>query len=81
MIAVDTETTGVGFYDEPFCATVTWRAPEGELKSAYISLEDEDREEGIDHIRAILGLVHTWVFHNAKFDLQKLALWNTRSTA
>jgi len=30
-IAVDTETTGGEFYDEVFCATVSWRSPEGVL--------------------------------------------------
>jgi DNA polymerase I-like protein with 3'-5' exonuclease and polymerase domains len=55
IIAVDTETTGLEFYDEPFAATLSWRSPEGELRNA-------------------LEKVPAWVFHNAKFDLQKLKL-------
>lgn len=73
-IAVDTETTGLGFYDEPFCATLTWRAPDGELKSGYVSLEGDERDHGVQVVRDILASVPTWVMHNAKFDLQKLGL-------
>ena len=31
VVAVDTETTGVAFYDEPFAATLSWRSPDGAL--------------------------------------------------
>src|SRR5207248_1256161 len=87
-IAVDTETTGVAWGDVPFCATLTWRDPAGALKSAYIGLDSEDtlplagagRESPIGDLanrtnilREILKWVPTWVFWNAKFDLEKLA--------
>lgn len=75
ILAIDTETTGLGFYDVPFAATLTWRAPDGEMKSGYVDLENED---GLQHrkelLTAVLYAVDTWVFHNAKFDLQKLIL-------
>jgi hypothetical protein len=71
-IAIDTETTGVGWHDVPFCATLTWRSPAGELKSAYIDLDAEGREERIALLKGALMWVPTWVFWNAKFDLQKL---------
>jgi DNA polymerase I-like protein with 3'-5' exonuclease and polymerase domains len=75
MVAVDTETSGVGFYDEPFAATLTWRSPEGSLRSGYFDLEGPGRERRIQLLRNILdGLATGWVFHNAKFDLQKLVL-------
>ena len=74
VVAVDTETTGVGFYDEPFGATLTWRRPDGSLYSGYIDLEGPGREERIVLLRNILLDAHTWIFHNAKFDLQKLVL-------
>lgn len=74
-IAIDTETSGLGFYDEPFCATFTWRDhPAGKLHSAYVALEGETREQGIVVVRKILDQVPEWIFHNAKFDLQKLRL-------
>lgn len=74
VIAVDTETTGVGFYDEPFAATLTWRTKDGELLSAYFDLEAEFRAERIALLRGILTRAPKWVFHNSKFDLQKLKL-------
>lgn len=88
IIAVDTETTGLGFYDVPFAATVTWRAPDGTMKSAYFELDDDEARPvggaGVapagnavrrkHALREILSRTPTWVFHNAKFDLQKLKL-------
>lgn len=73
-VAVDTETTGVGFYDKPFAATLTWRSPDGLLRSAYIDLEAEGREQRIAQLREMLVNTPRWVMHNSKFDLQKLRL-------
>lgn len=73
-VAVDTETTGVGYFDEPFCATLTWRDPDLGLQSAYISLEGPEREAHIALLRSILEHSPAWIMHNAKFDLQKLDL-------
>lgn len=74
-IAVDTETTGVGYYDEPFCVTMTWRSREGRLRNGYFEIGDIDFEE--DHVRTILDQLRRHedaelIFHNAKFDLHKL---------
>lgn len=74
IIAVDTETRGLGFYDEPFAATLTWRRPDGSLKSGYIDLESGDLAWRITELRTVLMRTPAWVFHNAKFDLQKLKL-------
>jgi DNA polymerase I-like protein with 3'-5' exonuclease and polymerase domains len=73
-LAIDTETTGVGFYDEPFAATITWRRNDGSLKSAYVDLEGDGRERRIEMLGGILRMTSLWVFHNSKFDLQKLLL-------
>lgn len=75
-VAIDTETSGVGFYDEPFAATLTWRGPDGSLRSAYFDLEDQQgRAQRVQLLRNILmGLSTRWIFHNAKFDIQKLIL-------
>lgn len=70
-IAVDTETTGLGFFDEPFAATVTWRRKDNTLYSGYFELSEP---EAVDFLQQILGRTETWIFHNAKFDLQKLKL-------
>ena len=74
IVAVDTETSGVGFYDEAFCVTLTWRAPGGALRSAYFDLDEDESGTRAEQVRQMLGCTPTWVFHNAKFDLQKLEL-------
>lgn len=74
IVAVDTETTGTEFYDEPFAATLSWRAADGSLRNAYLPLEGHEREASIVTLGWILRKVPRWVFHNAKFDLQKLLL-------
>lgn len=77
-IAVDTETEGLNFHSRAFCATLTWRGlskvegQPGPLTSAYLDFEEEGWEARRSDLRIILGMVPTWVFHNAKFDLQKL---------
>lgn len=71
LIAFDTETTGLGFYDEPFGATVTWRRPAGELKSGYFELSDYNAHA---QLRELLSLAPNLVGHNLKFDLQKAIL-------
>jgi len=74
VVAVDTETSGTAYYDEPFCATLSWRGRDGSMQSAYIDLEADGSERRRELLRQILGRTKTWVFHNAKFDLQKLGL-------
>lgn len=70
-IAVDTETTGLGFYDEAFCVTVAWYSPDGQLRSHYL-------ETSLPEIASVtadmLECTSQLVFHNAKYDLQKLIL-------
>jgi DNA polymerase-1 len=74
VVAVDTETTGVEFYDEPFAATLSWRGADGRLKNGYFALEGPGRDERISTLGFLLSSTPAWVFHNAKFDLQKLLL-------
>lgn len=66
-IAVDTETTGVTFYDVPFLVTIAWTDKEGNVHSEHYDPADPD-------IKRIIAEAEELVFHNAKFDLQKLAL-------
>lgn len=70
-IAVDTETKGLGYYDEPFSGQVTWRRKDNTLYSGYFELEEPEAKRQLRHI---LTHTATWLFHNAKFDLQKLLL-------
>lgn len=72
LIALDTETTGLTFFDEAFGASVYSGDEEGrwiELPSESSRLSSTLEGEG----RSDHG-VPTPIFHNAKFDLQKLQL-------
>lgn len=72
IVAVDTETTGLGYYDEPFSGQVTFPGRNGVgMISGYFELSDP---RAYSAMTEILGATPTWVFHNAKFDLQKLLL-------
>jgi DNA polymerase I-like protein with 3'-5' exonuclease and polymerase domains len=70
LVAVDTETPGVAFFDAPFAATIAWLRNDGEVEAHYFELADADYS---GHVRAIMAETQ-WVFHNAKFDLQKCLL-------
>ncbi len=70
-IAVDTETSGVAFFDAAFCVTLAWQRPEGDYGGFYLELVSADAFEAA---REALVDTPVWVFHNAKFDLQKLIL-------
>jgi DNA polymerase I-like protein with 3'-5' exonuclease and polymerase domains len=79
IVAVDTETSGVAFTDRAFCVTLSWRDLAGDMRSAYIDTDDEGDEgrtapERRKLVASMLDDCHLWVFHNAKFDLQKLDL-------
>ena len=67
LIAIDTETDGVEFFDEAFYISIAWRNTKG-IQSLLLSLP-EDKWIAEDCISG-----KKWVFHHAKFDLQKLIL-------
>lgn len=72
-IAIDTETEGVAFYDKPFCVTVSWvegTSGDDNVVSYYLELGIPEVEEVVKALLTTKNLV----FHNAKFDLQKLGL-------
>lgn len=71
-IAIDTETEGVAHFDPPFCVTIAFDSDEGDYRGGYLELSEE---RGAEAAREILLGTRTWVFHNAKFDLQKLILY------
>jgi DNA polymerase-1 len=75
-IAIDTETNGVVWYDEAFCVTASWRGKYSGVQTHYFELdqaEPEERRQIEGYLREMLGTPKL-VFHNAKFDLQKLIL-------
>lgn len=69
LCAVDTETTGVEWFDKPFLASIARRMGD-EIHSATFDLTEP---KGITEFAEELRGNHL-VFHNAKFDLQKLIL-------
>lgn len=70
-VAFDTETTGVAYFDEPFCVTAAWYRPDGSVTGHYFELTKFDAgamvSEILDQSTRLIG----W---NLKFDLQKVAL-------
>lgn len=71
ILAVDTETTGVAFFDIPVIVTTAWVdwMDDNNVHTSYHTLPDD-----ADEVRRRLGEAEELVFHNAKFDIQKLAL-------
>lgn len=77
FVAVDTETTGVGFYDRAFCTTLTWRAPHdhgGGLRNWYFEMDVDGAYDDLEYILEDVAHRGHMVFHNARFDIQKLIL-------
>lgn len=70
-IAIDTETEGTAFFDPAFCVTVAWDADDSDYSGGYLELSEPLAASAA---REILAGTPGWVFHNAKFDLQKLIL-------
>lgn len=68
-LAVDTETSGFTFQDFAFCATVAWVDSDGRVQSGYFELSDG---VAASQLAGMLIVAEKLVFHNAKFDLQKL---------
>jgi DNA polymerase I-like protein with 3'-5' exonuclease and polymerase domains len=74
VVAVDTETEGFAWDAPAFCVTLTWRSQDERLVSCYLDLDFDDHCSRLAVARHMLALSGSWVFHNAKFDLQKLIL-------
>lgn len=67
-VALDTETEGVEYEDKAFVLTCAWLCGET-IKSAYI-----DITETPELAESVVEAVDTAIFHNAKFDIQKLQI-------
>jgi DNA polymerase-1 len=70
-LAVDTETTGVAFFDVPVIVTTAWVdwMDDNNVHTSFHTLPDDAEE-----VKYRIAEADELVFHNAKFDLQKLAL-------
>ena len=70
LVAVDTETTGVGWYDKAFMISVADANGSDVYDSRIMS-----NDEWIKSMEIVSNTLHSCdkiVMHNAKFDMQKL---------
>ena len=66
-LALDTETTGLGFWDTAFCVSAAWRTPDEGLLESHVWYDNLSLDQ-------YMPKYDGFVFHNAKFDVQKLVL-------
>ena len=75
LLAIDTETSGVGWHDEAFMISVAWRGPNDSLRSYAIDkreVSDNAWRDELEGIENMLEGCKRIIMHNAKFDIQKL---------
>lgn len=71
LLAIDTETTGVGWHDEAFMISIA--TPEWSHVYDKRICEDESLwHEALDTVTSMLEDCDKIIMHNAKFDIQKL---------
>ena len=71
LLAIDTETTGVGWHDEAFMisiATQQW----SHVYDKRLCEHGKDWDEAVETVSAMLIDCDKIIMHNAKFDIQKL---------
>ena len=71
LLAIDTETTGVGWHDEAFMISIATR----EWSHVYdkrLCEHGKDWDEAVETVSAMLIDCDKIIMHNAKFDIQKL---------
>lgn len=71
LLAIDTETTGVGWHDEAFMISVATR----EWSHVYdkrLCEHSKDWDEAVETVTSMLIDCDKIIMHNAKFDIQKL---------
>ena len=71
VIAIDTETTGVGWYDEAFMISVAM--PEASFVIDKREMLSADWKHALSRVTVALEEADKIIMHNAKFDIQKLA--------
>jgi DNA polymerase I-like protein with 3'-5' exonuclease and polymerase domains len=73
VLAFDTETTGLEYYDTAFCVTIAWASDDviqGRIAAGhYFELDRIDCREAV---ATILDRAEVLIGHNVKFDLHKL---------
>lgn len=77
QLAIDTETTGVGWHDDAFMVSVAYRSvSDNTIRSDVFDKREEPGsitwEDDLDQVLMYLCTADTIIFHNAKFDIHKL---------
>ena len=74
LLAIDTETTGVGWHDRAFMVSIAYQTTDGEIKSEVYDQRDSDTSWDTDseELEHYITSADRIIMHNAKFDLQKL---------
>ena len=70
LLAIDTETTGVGWHDEAFMISIAT----SEWSHVYDKrlCEHDEWAEAVETVSSMLHDCDRIIMHNAKFDIQKL---------
>jgi len=70
ILAIDTETTGVGWHDEAFMISVATDASSSVYDKRVC--EHDEWEDALKYVHHLLAEAERIIMHNAKFDIQKL---------
>jgi DNA polymerase I-like protein with 3'-5' exonuclease and polymerase domains len=70
LLAIDTETTGVGWHDEAFMISIAWHEKSVVFDKRQVS--DAEWYDIISDTEQYLHDADKIIMHNAKFDIQKL---------
>lgn len=74
LLAIDTETTGVGWNDDAFMISVAFRAGVSRTLVSYV-YDKRDNAYWSKYVETVMGYLQVAdriIMHNAKFDIQKL---------
>jgi DNA polymerase-1 len=74
LLAIDTETTGVGWHDEAFMISIAYYYGDVLYSHVYDKRNSEHGgwEQSLQIVKDYLNNCSTVIMHNAKFDIQKL---------
>ena len=74
LLAIDTETTGVGWHDEAFMISIAYYYDDILYSHVYDKRNPEHGgwEQSLQIVKDYLNNCSTVIMHNAKFDIQKL---------
>jgi DNA polymerase-1 len=74
LLAIDTETTGVGWHDNAFMVSASYYGTDNEYHNWVWDFRDPDmdHDHAYEEIEFYITTADKIIMHNAKFDIQKL---------